>query len=176
MDSATLNPRTRAIASGMGEMTKNREGSLRLNTDTPKMYPTNLAAERVVLGAVIEDDGLLPEIIGTGVCAEDFSLSDHQAVFRAILALRAKSCPVDYVSVVEELGNRDQDYVLLSRMVQGVVLDESHAIYHAQLVRKKARQRALLKLGEWLLNTVTDATDPDVVVDQISRRAEECRT
>jgi replicative DNA helicase len=138
--------------------------------------PTNLAAERVVLGTLIEDAGLLPEIIETGLCAEDFALNDHQAVFRAILSLRAKQSPVDYISVVEELGNRNEHYVLVSSVVQGVVLDESHAIYHAQLVRKKARQRALLKLGEWLTNTVTDATDPDVVVDQISRRADECRT
>ncbi len=137
--------------------------------------PTNLAAERVVLGALIEDDGLLPEVLDVGLSAEDFLLSDHQRVFRAVLALREKHCPVDYITVAEELGNQNADYVLIASLVHGVVVHENHVLHHVQIVRRKARLRALLKLGEWISTAVTEGSEPDQVVAEIARMANKCR-
>lgn len=103
------------------------EGSVSLVESQP-INPANLAAERVVLSAVLEDDdGLLQEVIDSGLVPEDFLLSDHGRVFRAMLALRARDCPVDCVSVVEELGNTNDDYLLMSRLVYGVIIHHDRA-------------------------------------------------
>jgi replicative DNA helicase len=138
--------------------------------------PANLAAERVVLGALIEDDGLLPEVLETGLQPEDFLLSDHHRIFRVVLALGQENAPVDYITVAEQLGNRPEDYVAVASLVDGLVIDRDHVIHHAKTVRRKARLRALLRIGEWISAAVTEASDPDQVVEEISRKADECRT
>src|SRR2546425_6309419 len=137
--------------------------------------PTNLAAERVVLGVLIEEDELLPEVIATGLKVDDFSVSDHQRIFRAMLSLREKKCPVDYITVAEQLGNRQEDYVVIGSLVHGVVIDDDHLFHHVAIVRRKARQRSLLKLAEWISESVNETTDPDSVIEQISARLEGCR-
>jgi len=140
------------------------------------MIPANLHAERVVLGAVIEDDRLLPEVVESGLSAADFSLSDHQRIFRVVLALREKGAPIDYITVADELGNRAEDYVVVSALVHGVVLDEDHVRFHAGIIRKKACLRKLLRIAEWITNSVNETSEPNALVEQISQRIEECRT
>jgi len=51
--------------------------------------PANLPAERSALGALIEDDSLLAEVLASGIRAEDFFLSDHRLFFSTIETLRA---------------------------------------------------------------------------------------
>jgi replicative DNA helicase len=138
----------------------------RIDDDTPpaRTLPANIAAERSVLGGVIEDDGLLPEVIAADLQREDFSLSDHQRVFSAILSLHERKLPVDYVTVAEELGNDQNAYVLLGSLIQGVIVHEDHILHHVAIVRKKSRLRALLRLAEWLTKAVTESADPDKLI------------
>jgi replicative DNA helicase len=134
----------------------------------------NLAAEKVVLGAIVEDDGLLGDVLATGLTEEDFSLSDHQRIFRAIEILREKNSPIDYVTLTEQLGNKDEDCVAVANLVQGVVVHYPHVIHHAQIVRKKARLRSLIKLAEWISEVVKTNAEPDEVVEQVSGRLDKC--
>ena len=135
----------------------------------------NLPAERAVLGALVEDDELMTEVLVSGLSAEDFLLSDHQRIFRAILSLREKKCSVDYITVAEELGNRNSDYALIGDLIQGVVLHPDHVLHHVAIVKRKARLRTLLKLGEWILGSVSDTADPTRLIEQISHWLERCQ-
>jgi replicative DNA helicase len=155
---------------GEGEMT--RSGS-EAQKDSPTV-PANLPAERCVLGALIEDDSLVPDVLALGLRTQDFLLSDHRRIFRAIEMLRAKNAPVDYVSVTEQLGTRNEDYALIADLMHGVVLYEDHVLHHAAIVRRKARLRALLKIGEWISVAVTETADPDLVISQIRNMLDEC--
>lgn len=97
-------PRERAIC--IAKTQTQGESSVSLVESQP-INPTNIASERAVLGAILEsDDELLPDVIESGLVHEDFFLSDHAQVFRAMLALRAKDCPIDIVSVAEQLATR----------------------------------------------------------------------
>jgi hypothetical protein len=87
--------------------------------ESQRLNPINASAERSVLGALIEDDTLVPEVIAAGLRTEHFALSDHRRVFGAILALRLRKAPVDYVLVAEQMGNRHEDYILLAGLIQG---------------------------------------------------------
>jgi replicative DNA helicase len=126
--------------------------------------PINVAAERSILGALLENDALFPDVEAAGLQVEDFALSDHRRVFRAMLTLRKKGVPVDCVTVAEWLGNRQEDYVLVASLIHGVIIEEDHVIYHVRIVQRKAKLRALKKIGEWLMEAAVDCADPDVLI------------
>jgi replicative DNA helicase len=124
--------------------------------------PINLAAEQTVLGALIENDRLLTEVISDGLRCEHFALSDHRRIFEAIVTLQGRHEPIDYITVAEQLGNRQEDYVLIGSLVHGVVFDdEEHVLHHATIVRRKWRLRALLKIAEWLTASINETADPE---------------
>jgi|SRR5579864_66028 len=137
-----------------------------VTVETERLNPINLPAERSVLGALIEDDSLLPEVVSVGLRPEHFALSDHRSVFNAMLALRSRLTPIDYVTVAEELGNRQEHYVLVGSLIQGVIVHPEHVLHHVAIVQKKARLRALLGLAEWIMRVVDDAADPDALIEQ----------
>src|SRR5438874_11809705 len=101
-----------------------------IDTHPNRALPINLPAERSVLGALIEDDSLLPEVIGTGLRSQDFALSDHRRVFDAMLELWQQKKPVDYVTVAEQLGNHQEHYVLVGSLIQGVIVHPDHVLHH----------------------------------------------
>ena len=129
-----------------------------------ELLPTNLAAERVVLGCLIEDQTLWGEVKATCLTAADFSLADHRRIFAAIETMLARHVPVDYVSCAEFLGNAQPDYVLLASLIEGIAICPSHVRYHAGLVKSKARLRELAKLGQWLFESaVATGANPDSI-------------
>ncbi len=135
--------------------------------------PVNLLAEQCVLGALIEEGSLLPDVLEAGLRTEDFSLADNRRVFDAILKLSGERKPIDYLLVAEGLGNRAEDYALVGSLIQGVILhDKNHTIHHVAIVRQKSRLRTLLRIGEWLEHAVTDAADPDELIAEANRRLE----
>jgi replicative DNA helicase len=139
------------------------------------ILPTNLPAEREVLGAVIEDEALLAVIVECGLSAEDFSLSDHQQVFRTILSLHEKQCGIDHITVADALGNSAESYVLVSSLVQGVVLHEGHVLDHVRIVLRKSQLRKLLKLAEWITTQATETAEPNALIEAILRKVNACR-
>jgi replicative DNA helicase len=127
--------------------------------------PTNLPAERTVLGTLIEDDDLLNDALSEGLTADDFSISAHRRIFGAILELREKNCPIDYIAVAEQLGNDPADFALLGDLINGIVIHRGHVLHHVKIVRKKARLRTLMKVGDWIFKSATEvAANPDALV------------
>jgi replicative DNA helicase len=134
--------------------------------------PANLAAEREVLGAIIEAD-VLPEVVEAGLQVGHFLLSDHRRIFAAMLALRDKNQSVDVITLSEKLGNRPEDIALLSDLITGVVLARGHIQHHVAIVRQKARLRALIKFGEWAaLSANESGADPDALVKAVADKLE----
>jgi replicative DNA helicase len=148
-----------------------RTEASRANESQP-INPTNLAAERAVLGALIENNAILPEALRNGLLAKHFALSDHRRLFEAILALHMRKLPIDYILVAEELGNRAEDYALVARLIEGVVVESDHVLHHVAIIKRKARLRALLRLGEWLTEIVNDTSDPDALIQEATQRIE----
>jgi replicative DNA helicase len=145
----------------------NRNRSNEPTVETERLNPINLPAERSILGALIEDDSLLSDVVAAGLKPEHFALSDHRGVFNAMMALRSRHAPIDYVTVAEELGNRQEHYVLVGSLIQGVIVHSDHVLYHVAIVQKKARLRTLLGLAEWIMRVVDDAANPDALIEQV---------
>jgi replicative DNA helicase len=136
--------------------------------DIADLAPQNLPSERIVLGAAIEDATLLSEAINAGLKANDFFLSDHRRIFGAMLELREKNAPIDYVTVAEQIGNSQADFVLLASLIEGVVIEREHVLYHVGIVRKKSRLRKLQKVGNWLFESANEnSADPDALAQMV---------
>jgi replicative DNA helicase len=147
------------------------EQTHRINS-TEQSQTINLLAERSVLGALIEDDSLLPEVISAGLRVDDFGLSDHRRVFEEMLTLHEQKAPVDYVTVVEQLGNDQGAYVLLASLVHGAIVHEDHVLYHVEILRNKSRLRQLLRLSEWIPRVVDDSANSDALIEQAIAKLE----
>ena len=67
-----------------------------------KGLPTNVAAERFVLGSVLLDDTLYVQAAGT-LEAEDFSLEKHRRIFKRMGELQDRGERIDRITVANEL-------------------------------------------------------------------------
>ncbi len=69
--------------------------------------PSNLEAERALLGAVILDAGeALPRVLETRLMPDDFFKESHGEIYRTITHLYDKGEPVDLVTIAEGLKKR----------------------------------------------------------------------
>jgi replicative DNA helicase len=69
---------------------------------TEKGLPTNVDAERFVLGSILLDDSLYVQAAGT-LEADDFSLEKHRRIFRRMGELQDRGERIDRVTVANEL-------------------------------------------------------------------------
>src|SRR3954463_1715704 len=67
-----------------------------------KGLPTNLDAERFVLGSILLDDALYVQAAGT-LEPDDFSLQKHRLIFRRMGELQDRGERIDRVTVANEL-------------------------------------------------------------------------
>src|ERR1041384_3983384 len=69
---------------------------------TEKGLPTNVDAERFVLGSILLDDSFYIQAAGT-LEADDFSLEKHRRIFRRMGDLQERSEKIDRITVANEL-------------------------------------------------------------------------
>lgn len=143
--------------------------------ESQRIVPINLDAERCVLGAVIEDDSLLPDVIAAGLKPEHFAVSDHRRVFQAMLALHLRKVPIDYVLLTQELGNRREEHVLVASLIHGVVVEVNHILHHVGIVRRNWQVRRFQKIGEWMMGIV-DTLNPDALIEDAIGKLEAIAT
>ncbi|HYM13550.1 MAG TPA: replicative DNA helicase [Bryobacterales bacterium] len=67
-----------------------------------KGLPSNLDAERFVLGSILMDDSLFVQVAGE-IEAEDFSLEKHRRIFQRMGELNARGERIDRVTIANEL-------------------------------------------------------------------------
>lgn len=72
---------------------------------TVPSIPHSREAEEALVGSVLIDENVLPEIMGI-VVSEDFYIHKHGFIWDAILAIRNKREPIDYLTIQNELENR----------------------------------------------------------------------
>lgn len=119
-----------------------------MSHDATKIPPSDLNAERAVLGSVLIDSRCLDGIVAI-IRAEDFYLDAHQKIFAAVLALgQINSSGIDALTVSAELTRRKQledvggnEYLI--QCLNGVP-HAAHAAYYAGIVASKARLRSLI--------------------------------
>jgi replicative DNA helicase len=135
------------MISGGGRFNKNSIDEL----DLPHP-PHSLEAERQVLGAAMLSEEVLGEILEE-IDQDAFYLDAHKKIFTAIKSLFNKGKPVDSISVAQELQLMGPNFL---EQIGGVayladlcaeIITPSRAKYYAEIVKKDALLRDLIKAG-----------------------------
>ena len=130
-----------------------------------RIPPQALDAEQAVLGAMILERAAIVAVVDS-LAPADFYSPQHGLLYAAIVDLYGENRPVDLVTVLERLRDRDQlesvggETYLLELQTGGTtaVLAEQYAA----LVKDKATLRALIRAGGEIQAIGQEAADQDV--------------
>ena len=118
-----------------------------VDTQLERPLPSNLDAERSILGAVLLDNNALNVAIES-LKAEDFFLPQHRQVFTQMISLADAQQAIDLVTLTEELHRRGEleasgGAPYLASLVDGVPR-VSNVEHYARIVKEKAILRNLI--------------------------------
>jgi len=119
-----------------------------------KALPSNLEAERSILGAILLDDKAIFTVFET-LKPQDFYLESHRRIFEKMLQLMNNSRPIDLVTLKEEVQRADLlegigGATYLASLTDGLP-KAINIEYYAQIVREKATLRHLIRLSNEIM-------------------------
>lgn len=134
-----------------------------------KPLPSNLDAERSVLGAILLDNHALNAAIEL-LKPEDFFLPQHRCIFEHTVSMAAAGQPIDLVTLNDELDKHNQlkaggGAAYLAQLVDGVPR-VAHVEHYARIVKQKAILRNVVRVAEAVQQQALDAEDDPAEVIQ----------
>lgn len=125
-----------------------REGDL--------ILPSNLEAEKAVVGSLLIENGGFDQI-SSQLESKDFYRDAHRKIYGACVTLMERGTALDIRTLCEELTVRGliEDvggHAYVASLVDGVPRS-TNIKYYAEIVREKAAQRALIKIGDALVKS-----------------------
>src|SRR3990167_3195727 len=153
-------------------MSKPAPSRRRDEIEEPRGLPSNLEAERSVLGAILVHNDAY-ETVAEVLKPGQFYRGAHNMIYAAIVALRERRVAVDYVTIKEYLATKGQlDEVggpaYITSLGDGVPRS-TNVGYYGKIVREKWLLRELCFTANRVL---TDAYAADDAPDDILRRAD----
>lgn len=135
-----------------------------------KVPPQALELEEAVLGGLLLDQDAITNSIDI-IREEYFYVPEHKEIFKAIKQLFYDSCPVDILTVVEQLkkngtlemiGGAYKISTLTSRVTSG-----AHIEYHSRILSEKYIQRELIRVStETIKDAYEETTDVVELLDK----------
>ncbi|MBQ6414435.1 replicative DNA helicase [Candidatus Saccharibacteria bacterium] len=133
-----------------------------------RVPPQDIVAEKSLLGAIMIQDGVLPEIL-TILKPRDFYEKRHEIIFNAMQELYDQHKPIDLLTLTAELKAKKAlkeiggaPYLTeLSNFVPAA----SHAKAYAEIIEKTSVRRRLIKAGNEIANKAyEDGTSVDDLI------------
>lgn len=139
-----------------------------------RSVPSNLGAERAVLGSLLIDSDAIVKV-GNFLRAEDFYRQRHGWIYEAMLSLNERREPIDFVTLTDELERHERleetggpAYItdLIDATPTSLYVD-----YYARIVEQAAVRRRLITAAGKIAETAHDeATDLDDVLDEAGQQ------
>src|SRR5580692_8738160 len=139
------------------------------DTTLERPLPSNLDAERSILGAILLDNNALNTAI-EALKVDDFFLLQHRNVFNQMVALGEAQQPIDLVTLSDELHRRGEleatgGAAYLASLADGVPR-VSNVEHYARIVKEKAMLRNLIHATHNIQMRAFDGEDgADAVLD-----------
>ncbi len=119
-----------------------------------KTLPSNLEAERSILGAILLDDKAVFTIVEI-LKSQDFYLESHRRIFEKMLQLMNNSRPIDLVTLKEELQRANElesvgGATYLASLTDGLPR-AVNIEYYAQIVKEKSTLRRLIQISSEIM-------------------------
>jgi replicative DNA helicase len=133
-----------------------------------KGLPTNIDAERFVLGSVLLDDAFFIQAAGE-LEPEDFSLEKHRRIFRRMGELHERGEKIDRITVANELM-RANELEACDGISYLVSLDDGlpqipNLDAYIRIVKDKSVLRRIILVSQHMINRcMLDSESPDVIL------------
>jgi len=132
--------------------------------------PTNIEAERAILGAILLDNSAFNEA-AEHLKVGDFSLDSHRRIYARMVDLAESSRPVDMITLVEELERHKDlqpvgDVGYVSGLLDGVP-DRPSIAHYIKIVREKALLRGLIYTATSAIARAAEQSQPaEMILDE----------
>ncbi len=146
---------------------------LNLNEQIGKVPPQNIEAEMAVLGAMLIDEGVVPEVL-ENVDEGCFYKEEHKIIFSNIISLFEAKKKIDILTVSEDLRKKK-----LLEKVGGVaflttlcdfVPTSANASYYARIVKEKAILRSLITNATQIVSSAYQGSEEvNVLLDKAEK-------
>ena len=131
------------------------EEKVHSKADEGRVPPQDIVAEKSLLGAIMLQDGVMPEIL-TILKPNDFYEKRHETIYAAMVRLYDQHKPIDLLTLTSELKTQKKlkeiggaPYLTeLSNFVPAA----SHAKAYAEIIEKASVRRRLIKAGTEIAN------------------------
>lgn len=136
--------------------------------------PSDVEAEMAVLGAMLKSSDARADVIGI-LRPEDFYLSEHQEIYKTMVAMEQKGTGVDITTVYSALRQRKTADLVggityLSRLMDDAIV-VSNAKYYADTVSNKSKMRQLISEAEKIRESAySDELPPEDILDSAEQR------
>ena len=130
--------------------------------------PSNVDAERFVLGCVMLDDAAFVGVAGT-LGAEDFSLEKHRKIFVRMLQINDRGERIDRVTIANELM-RHGELESVDGLTYLVSLDDglprvSNLDSYVKIIKDKSTLRRIIGMAQQLMNrALLEVDEPDQIL------------
>lgn len=139
-----------------------------------KSLPYNIDAEQSVIGSMLKDNSVIPEVVET-LKSEDFYKDSHKIIFETIMKLYQNSSHVDMITLLEELKSANElekaggiSYVT---ELNSSTLLSANLSSHIKIVNDKAILRKLIKASNEIVEkSYSNQNDVDAVLDLAEQR------
>jgi replicative DNA helicase len=133
-----------------------------------KGLPSNVDAERFVLGSILLDDSAFLDVAGV-LSPDDFCLDKHRKIFRRMSELHDRTEKIDRVTIANELL-KFNELESVDGVTYLVSLDDGlpripNLDSYVKIIRDKAKLRRIIAASQQMMNRALMAEeDPDVIL------------
>ena len=148
--------------------------STALSHPLDRPVPHNSESERVILGAIIIDNRLIAQAIEL-LNPEDFYVSSHKKIFKAMVELFQRGSEIDPILIGEELRKRGElesvgGVSSIANLTYGLPQLSTLTTY-ARLIRGKHLLRLVIQVSYQIISEALDQEDePEVILDRAEQR------
>ncbi len=135
-----------------------------------KGLPSNVEAERSILGAILLDNAVCNQAIEL-LRRDDFFLDSHRRIFDKMVTITERLMPIDLITLSDELrraGEFEQigGATYIASLIDGVPRTDTIEPY-AKLVKQKSMLRKLISASQQIVSLAfEEEDDADVIIDQ----------
>ena len=129
-----------------------------------KIQPHNLEAEQAVLGCILIDNQSQIDILAQ-MKDSDFYSEAHSEIYKAMSKVYAKSIPVDFVTLTDELEKEGKlekvggiDYIMA---LTNTVPSAANFKHYCDIVKSDSIRRKLIRSGQEIIEDAFDNQDKD---------------
>ncbi|HXG92630.1 MAG TPA: replicative DNA helicase [Blastocatellia bacterium] len=135
-----------------------------------KGLPSNIEAERSILGAILLDNTVCNQAIEL-LRRDDFFLDSHRRIFDKMVALSERGSVIDLITLSDELRRAAEfeqigGATYIASLIDGVPRTDTIEPY-AKIVKTKAQLRKLITASNQIIASCFDEEDdPDIIIDR----------